>query len=95
MLEVRMSGHFSGTKIYKVMSGQWWWYHMYKDIISYTRNCSQCTIATGVRRRQSPSMKLIPVDYTFQIVSIDIMELPRMTNGNRYAVIVFQDLFTK
>ena len=40
-------------------------------------------------------MKLIPVDYTFQIVSIDIMELPLMTNGNRYAVIVFQDLFTK
>ena len=89
-----MSGHFSGLKIYKAMSQQWWWDHMYQDIISYARNCPQCAIATGVGRRQSPPMKSIPVDHPFQIVGVDIMELPLTTNGNQY-VIVFQDLFTK
>ena len=45
-------------------------------------------------KRQSPPMKSIPVDHPFQIVGIDIMELPLTTNGNKYAI-VFQDLFTK
>ena len=89
-----MSGHFSGPKIYKAMSRQWWWDHMYQDIIIYACNCLQCAIATGIGRRQSPPMKSIPVDHPFQIVGVDIMELPLTTNGNRY-VIVFQDLFTK
>ena len=35
-----MSGHFSGPRIYKTMSHQWWWEHMYQHIINYTRNCS-------------------------------------------------------
>ena len=39
-------------------------------------------------------MKLIQVDHSFQIVSVDIMELPLTNNGNRY-VIAFQDLFIK
>lgn len=89
-----MSGHFSGPRIYKTMSRQWWWEHMYQDIINYTCNCPQCTTATGVRRRQSLPMKSIPVDHPFQIVGVDIMELTLTTNGNKYAI-VFQDLFTK
>ena len=51
-----MSGHFSGPKIYKAMSQQWWWEHMYQDINSYTCNCPQCAIATGVGRKQLPPM---------------------------------------
>ena len=39
-------------------------------------------------------MESIPVDCPFQIIGVDIMELPLITNGNRYAI-VFQDLFTK
>ena len=67
---------------------------MYQDIINYTHNCLQCTKASCVRRKLSPSMKSIPVDYPSQIVGVDIMELSLTTNGNRYAI-VFQDLFTK
>ena len=89
-----MSGHFSGPRIYKAISRQWWWEHMYQDINNYTHNCPQCAIATGVGRKQLPPMKSIPVDHPFQIVGIDIMELPLTNNGNKY-VIVFQDLFTK
>ena len=89
-----MSGHFSGPQIYKAMSRQWWWEHMYQDVNSYTRNCPQCAIATGVGRKQLPPMKSIPRDHPFQIAGVDIMELPLTNNGNRY-VAVFQDLFTK
>ena len=29
-----MTGHFSDPKIYKTISRQWWWDHMYQDIIN-------------------------------------------------------------
>ena len=67
---------------------------MHQDIINYVCNCPQYAIPIGVGRRQSPLMKSIPVDHPFQIVGIDIMELPLTTNGNQYGI-VFQDLFTK
>ena len=89
-----MSGHFSGPKIYRVMSRLWWWRGMYRDIIDYARNCPQCIIVAGSERRQIPPMHSIPVDRPFQILGVDIMELPVTANGNRY-VVVFQDFFTK
>ena len=67
---------------------------MYRDITNYTRGCAQCAIVTGLGRRQLPPMQPIPVDHPFQIIGIDIMELPLTANGNKYAI-VFQDLFTK
>ena len=76
------------------MSRQWWWKHRYQDIINYTSNCPQCARSTGVRRRQSPPMKSIPVDHPFQTVDVDVTELPLTTNRNKYAI-VFQDLFIK
>ena len=36
----------------------------------------------------------IPVDCVFQIVGVDIMELPRTSRGNSY-VVVFQDFLSK
>jgi len=81
-----MSGHFSGPKIYKTVSRQWWWGQMYQDIMDYVHNCPQCATLTGVGRRQTPPMKSIPVDH-------DIMELPVTTSGNKYYAIVFQYLY--
>ena len=71
-----MAGHFSGPKIYKTMSYQWWWQNMYRDITNYTHGCAQCAIVTGSGRRQPPPMQPNPVDHPFQIIGIDIMELP-------------------
>jgi len=65
-----MSGHFSGPKIFKVMSRQWWWEKMDQDIIDYVKNCSQCAIVTGIGRKQQPPMHSIHVDHPFQIIGI-------------------------
>jgi len=86
-----MSGHFSGPKIYQVMSRQWWCENMYRYIVDYTKNFPQCASATGTGRKQQLPMHSIPVELPFQIVGVDIMET---ANGNR-RVIVFQDFFTK
>ena len=89
-----MAGHFSGPRVYQEMSQKWWWHQMYHDILNTVKCCPQCATVTGPGRKQLPPLQSIPVDHPFQIVGVDIMELPLATNGNKYAII-FQDLFTK
>ena len=89
-----LAGHFSGPKLYKSVIRCWWWPHMYTDVMKYADNCPQCAIVEGTGRRQKPLLQPIATERPFQILGVDIMELPVTTRGNRY-VIVFQDLFTK
>ena len=90
----KMAGHFSGARIYAALSRRWWWRTMYTDAQEFSRNCGECATVTGVGRRSKPPLHPIPVQKPFQIVGVDIMELPITTRGNRY-VIVFQDFLTK
>ena len=89
-----LAGHFSGPRLYKTLLRKWWWPHMYTDAMNYTNGCPQCAIVEGTGRRQKPLLQPIVTERPFQIVGVDIMELPVTTQGNRYAI-VFQDLFTK
>lgn len=54
----------------------------------------ECATVSGVERRWKPPLHPIPVQQLFQIVRVNIMELPVTTQGNQY-VIVFQDFLTK
>lgn len=51
-------------------------------------------VTKGTSRKVIPSLKPIPVSRVFQIVGMDIMELPKTSSGNRY-VVVFQDFLSK
>ena len=66
---------------------------MYGDFLSHSRNCSQCAISQGTGRKIVPPLKPIPISRVFQIVSVDIMEMPKTKNG-KY-VVVFQDFLSK
>ena len=90
----RLAGHFSGPRLYKTLVQRWWWPHMYTDAMDYASNCPQCAVVEGTGRRQKPLLQPIVTERPFQIIGVDIMELPITTQGNRY-VVVFQDLFTK
>ena len=89
-----LAGHFSGLRLYKTLAGKWWWKHMYRDALELAKNCPQCTMVKGTGRKQKLPLHPIPTERPFQIVGVDIMELPVTTKGNEYLV-VFQDLFTK
>ena len=89
-----LAGHFSGPRLYKTLACRWWWQHMYRDAMKHANNCPQCAIVEGTRRKQKPPLTPIPTQHPFQVIGVDIMELPLTTKGNRY-LIVFQDLFTK
>lgn len=67
---------------------------MYTDAMNYANNCLQCAIVEGTGRKQKPLLQPIITEHPFQIVGVDVMELPVTTRGNGY-IVVFQDLFTK
>ena len=90
----RLGGHFSGQRTYNSLAYHWWWKKMYSDIIEFCKNCPECAIVSGHGRRNKPPLYLIPVQRPFQIVGVDVMDLPKTLQGNQH-VIVFQDMFTK
>ena len=48
----------------------------------YTNGCPQCAIVEGTGWRQKPLLQPIVTERPFQIVGVDIMELPVTTQGN-------------
>ena len=89
-----MAGHFSGAKLYKCLVRHWWWPGMYTDVVNHCASCPQCAIVNGTGRVNRPPLHPIPVQRPFQIIGVDIMDLPLTTSGNRH-IVVFQDFLTK
>ena len=89
-----MSGHFSAPKVVKAIARYWWWPGMHKEVTEHCGSCIQCTSVNASGRVYQPLLTPIPVQRAFQIMGVDVMELPKTRNGNRY-VAVFQDFLTK
>ena len=90
----KYSGHFSGRRLFDTLAMSWWWETMRADAESFVRSCPECVVATGTGRRYKPPLHPIPVEHPFQVLGIDIMDLPLTEKGNKH-VVVIQDLFTK
>ena len=90
----RYSGHFCGRWLYDTLMSAWWWPGMYTDAEKFATSCPECVIATGTGRRNKPPLHPIPVQRPFQVLGIDVMDLPVTERGNKH-VVVIQDLFTK
>ena len=67
---------------------------MFSDASRFAKACPECAITTGVGRRLKPPLHPIPVGKPFQILGIDVMDLPLTDTGNRHVVVIL-DLFTK
>ena len=87
-------GPFAGPRLYKVLNRSWWWEGMYKDSVNYCKSCPQCCIVMGGGRLGKPPLQPIPVSRPFQILGIDVMDLPKTQQGNKH-VLVIQDYLSK
>ena len=87
-------GHFTAKMMYGALTRHWWWDGMHHDTVKFASNCPQCAVVTGGSRQHRPPLHPIPVSRPFQIIGVDVMELPTTERGNRY-VLVFQDFLTK
>lgn len=89
-----LGGHFSGHRLFNTLARHWWWPGMYLDVRGYVSGCPECTIVSGGGRVQRPPLHPIPVSRPFQLIGLDIMDLPKTAQGN-VCVLVFQDYLTK
>ena len=66
----------------------------YVDTQKFVHGCPECAIVSGGSKVVRPPLHPIAVSHPFQILGIDVMDIPLTTLGNKH-VLVFQDLFTK
>lgn len=67
---------------------------MYLDILKYVENYLECIITTGMKKHYNPLLQPISVSKPFQIVGLDLMELPQTHTGNKYITVVQNYLTT-
>ena len=88
------AGHFSGQRTYSALHPKFWWSGMFSDIQQFCKSCPQCTTVSGGPGVGRPPLQPIPVQKPFQLVGVDIMDLPKTESGNKH-VLVFQDFLSK
>ena len=42
-----MAAHFSGNRLFNVLSQHWWWEGMFADAVRYACNCPECLVVSG------------------------------------------------
>ena len=89
----KFAGHLREAKIHSVLARHYWWPGMRADITSWCRACLPCA-TRSVGKSVRPPLTPIPVGGPFDRVGVDVLQLPKTSRGNRYAV-VFVDYLTK
>ena len=87
-----MAAHFSG-RLFQTLRRRWWLSGMYSDAKKFVRGCPDYAVVSGGGRVSRPPLNPIPVSRPFQIIGVDVMDLPITSQGNKH--VVFQNLFTK
>lgn len=85
---------FRTAAVYYTFMLHWWWKGMYNDAVGFVKACPECAVVSGTGRRIKPPLHPIPVSQPFQVLGIDVMDLPMTERGNKHVVMV-QDLFSK
>ena len=89
-----MGSHFSGRRTYASLVRRWWWDGMHADTLQFVRNCPACSVVSGGGKVLRPPLHPTSVEHPFQMIRVDVMNLPMTVNGNSH-VVVFQDYLTK
>ena len=67
---------------------------MLSEVCQFARACPECPITMRVGRKRKPPLCPISIQWPFQILEVDMMDLPVTECGNQH-VVVIQYLFTK
>lgn len=83
--EGTFGGHLCEAKIHSGLSCHYSWPYMQADLTGWCRSCLRCA---------TRSVGKLPVGGPFDRVGVDVLQLPKTSTGNRYAVF-FMDYLTK
>ena len=91
--DVPGAGHLGSDKTAARVREVGYWVGMLHDIDQYCRACSVCQISK-LPLPPKALLNSIPVGRPWEMVAIDILEVPRSYRNNR-CLLVIQDYFTK
>ena len=91
--DVPTAGHQGVEKTLQRLHKMAYWVNMAKDVEQYCRNCLTCQQSKLSMPQRAP-LQNVPIGQPWQMVAVDILQVPLSTNNNRY-LLVLQDYFTK
>ena len=89
----KFGAHLGDAKVYGEIRRHYWWVGMRGDVTRWSKGCITCA-TRSVGRAVRPPLTPIPVAGPFDRVGVDVIQFPRSSRGNQYAV-VFVDYLTK
>eukprot|EP00731_Ephydatia_muelleri_P021178 Em0013g905a len=87
------AGHMGTQKTLDRVRQEAYWTNMARDVDMHCRECEECQKSKLPIPTQAPLVN-VPVGRPWQMVAIDILEVPLSNRNNRYLLVV-QDYFTK
>lgn len=87
------AGHLGAEKTAARIRQVGYWVGMLRDIDQYCRECSVCQSSKPPSPQKAPLLSM-PIGRPWQMVAVDILEVPLSFNRNRY-LLVIQDYFSK
>ena len=91
--DIPLAGHQGKEKTLERLRKEAYWVGMAQDVERYCRECTICQKSKLAMPTQAP-LRNIPIGRPWQMLAVDILEVPVSRNNNRY-LLVIQDYFTK
>ena len=87
------AGHQGGEKTLQRLRQEAYWVNMAQDVEKHCQECLKCQQSKQPKPTRAP-MTSIPIGRPWEMIAVDILELPVSSSNNRY-LLVIQDYFTK
>ena len=91
--DVPTAGHQGFEKTLARLRQDAYWISMARDVAQYCRECTKCQ-QCKLSMPQCAPLTSTPIGQPWQMIAVDILEVPITSNNNRYLLVV-QDYFTK
>ena len=87
-------GHFAAKKMAQWISQYFFWRGFKADVYKKCASCIPCVSVKGQGQKGRPLLVSIPVGGAFDCIGMDLVEMDKTKDGNKYEL-VFQDYLSK
>ena len=86
--------HLGQKKTWIKLNNRFYWPNAYKETMNYVESCEVCAKIKDAPANRANLKPITEFEKPFDMIAVDILELSRSNNGNKY-VVVFTDYLTK
>ena len=85
--------HFGIQRTMEALIRQFYWPNVHADVVKFCRSCPSCVSSGKGSKPVVPPLHPLPVPQgPFQVWSLDVLQLPLTSAGNRYCVVLVDQL---